>query len=372
MYEIETRTLDLTGASYEIGRRLGALVAADPRLKARHTAGVEGFGPAQAAEAAELFDRWCPGLNEELAGLADGLGIPPERLYFCGMTYLVPRCSQVALLPSVTAEGKPLALRSYEFSHEAEDFCLVRTAPAGKYAHLGTSVLRVGRDEGLNEHGLSVTMSSCGFPVGALPYMRAPKRKGLQFWAVVRALLENCRDVDEALDYLEGMPIAYNLNMILLDRSGHAALVETLDGRTAVRRAEPGSDRQMLWATNHAVLPELARIEPQAMAHSLLRYDYIKAQLEGKTGLTRAGMKDMLLSRYPDGLCCHDYPEYFGTTKSMVLSPVDGTVELCWGGRAENGWRTYRVDRPLAEGTQAAGLEFRKAPEGAFVWQPLD
>lgn len=370
MKTIQVQTAQLTGSSYEIGYRLGQMTGSVPPLKAMHTAGMDGFGAAQAAEAAQLFDRWCPGLTEELAGFADALGVQLAQIYYYGMTYLLPRCSQIAVLPGMAADGIPVVARNYEFSHEAEDFCLVKTAVKGKYTHIGTSVLHFGRDDGLNEHGLSVTMSSCGFPVGGLPFMRAPRLKGLQFWAVIRALLENCRDVQEALCYLKGMPVAFNLNLMLLDKGGCLALVETLDGRYAVKELNTHSPEQILWATNHAVLPELTVHEPQVLTHSVQRYEWVKKELQGRNGITREELKDMLLSKYPNGLCCHFYKEFFGTTKSMLISPADGTVELCWGGRAENGWQTYTVDEPLGNRVESVALSMEKASAGTFGFQP--
>lgn len=366
MQTIQTHTMSLAGSSYEIGYGLGKITASIPPLKALHTGGMEGFGKTQVEEAVQLFDRWCPGLTEELTGFADALKVKPEQVFYYAMTYLRPRCSHVALLPGLTAEGKPLVARNYEFSHEAEDFCLIKTEVKGKYTHMGTSVLHFGRDDGFNEHGLSVTMSSCGFPVGSMPYMREPKVKGLQFWAVIRALLENCKDVDESLAYLKSMPIAYNLNMLLLDKAGNAALYETLDGRTAVVRIGPDTAEQLLFATNHSVLPELIPHEPEVMVHSARRYAYIQEQLADKTGVTREKLKNMLLAKYPDGLCCNYFEEFFGTTKSMVISPADGTVELCWGGRQENGWRTYDIREPLKTGTQMAEICLEKAAPGTY------
>ena len=332
--KIRTRTLELSGSSYEIGAALGKIAARSETLKSAHTAALEGFGDSEAASAAALFEAWCPGLNEELRGFAEALGVPPAQLFFWGMTYLRPNCSQLALLPEMTKSGRPLAARSYEFSHEAEDFTLVRTSAAGRYAHLGTSALLFGRDEGLNECGLAVTMSSCGFPVGAPAPMRRPKLVGLQFWAVIRAVLENCKDVDEALEYLADMPIAYNLNLMLTDKGGSIALLETLDGRKAVKRISPGGGEKYLCATNHAVLPELAMHEPSAMRHSLLRYEWLRRRLDGVRDVTAEDVRQILLSDYPDGLCCRFYNEFLGTTKSMILDPAGGTVELCWGGTA--------------------------------------
>ncbi len=369
MITIQTHTLELAGTSYEIGCQLGKITGEVPQFKALHTNGMEGFGVEQVKEATAMFDRWCPGLTEELAGFADTLKVPLEKVFYYGMTYLLPRCSQIAVLPSASADGKPLLARNYEFNHEMEGFCLVRTSVKGKYTHMGTSAIHFGREDGFNEHGLAVTMSSCGFPVGPMPYMRAPKLKGLQFWAVIRTLLENCKDVQEALNYLDGMPIAYNINLMLLDKGGNAALVETLDGRYVIKRLGGQTSEQVMWGTNHAVLPELAGVEPQALVHSIERYNYINKQLNGAQNITREQLKGILLSKYPDGLCCHFYEEFFGTTKSMVISPVDGTIELCWGGRGENGWNTYDIKESLDGIGQTIHLSTEKADPAIYGYQ---
>lgn len=369
MKTITTHTMDLAGKNYEIGFGLGKMYEHVPPLKTLHTQGMAGFLDEQVREATALFDRWCPGLTEELHGFADAMKVSPRQILYYGMTYLLPRCSQITLLPAITAEGKTLVARNYEFSHEAEDFCLVKTAVNGKYVHLGTSVLGFGRDDGVNEHGLSVTQSSCGFPVGAMPYMRAPKLKGLMFWAVIRALLENCKNTGEALAYLQGMPIAYNINLLLADKEGNAALFETLDGKSAFKMIGADSEEQLLFATNHAVLPEIIPDEPKIMVHSAKRYNYIKDSLVNKTAFTRETLKEMLLARYPQGLCCHYYEEYFGTTKSMVICPEDGTVEICWGGRKENGWDVYDVNSPLENTSREIEISLEKAQAGVYAYQ---
>jgi hypothetical protein len=83
------------------------------------------------------------------------------------------------------------------------------------------------------------------------------------------------------------------------------------------------------------------------MRHSLQRYEWLRQRLDGAVDITAEDLKAILLSKYPDGLCCHYYNEYLGTAKSMVIDPVCGTVELCWGGRPENGWHAYNVREPL-------------------------
>ena len=132
------------------------------------------------------------------------------------------------------------------------------------------------------------------------------------------------------------MPIAYNLNLILLDRSGNGALVETLDGRMAVRPLDETSPLPYTHATNHAVIQELASLEPEAMIHSLKRYDYIKSIADSVETLTVSQLKSMLLAPISEWTVLPFLSGFFwASSKSMILDPMDGIIELCWGGRAE-------------------------------------
>ncbi len=358
--------LELKGTNYEIGQKLGRIIAGIGLRKAFHTSGWHQFEENDARSARELFGRWCPGLNEELQGFADALGIRPEQATYYVMTYLKPRCSQVVILPGLSADGHVRLARSYEYSHEAEDFTLARTSVAGKYTHLGTSVMLMGRDEGMNECGLAVSMSSCGFPVGAYETMRNPALRGLQFWAVIRTLLENCRDVGEALSFLNGMPIAYNINLLLADKAGHAALVETLDGRKAVKPSDNQGVVQYLHATNHVVLPELRQYESKAMRNSFHRYEYLRKFLDQAGKINPAQLKMLLLSKYPDGLCCHFYADYMGTTKSLLMDLNLGQVDICWGGLESNGWQSFRVLHPLEDHQQPIQITGERAQPAFF------
>lgn len=358
--------LELKGTNYEIGQKLGHIIAGIGPVKAFHTSGWHQFDQDDTRFARELFGRWCPGLNEELQGFADVLGVRLEQVTYYVMTYLKPRCSQVVILPGLSTDGHVRLARSYEYSHEAEDFTLVRTSVTGKYTHLGTSVILMGRDEGMNECGLAVSMSSCGFPVGAYETMRNPALRGLQFWAVIRTLLENCHDVSEALSYLEGMPIAYNINLLLADKSGQAALVETLDGRRAIKRIDSRDPQSYLHATNHVVLSELKTFEPKAMRNSLHRYEYLRNFLDQAGKITPAQLKTLLLGKYPDGLCCHFYADYMGTTKSLLMDLNLGQVEICWGGLESNGWQVYPVSQPLPEHRQPVQITGERAQPAFF------
>lgn len=359
--QLQAHTLELKGTSYEIGRNQGKMIRNTPLLA--HHQNMEGLTPfteSETREADALLAHWCPGLQDELSGFAEETCLEKAGLTFYVMSCLRPRCSQLALNANRMADGAPLLARNYDFNPSAEDFTLVRTSIQGKYAHLGTSTMTFGRDEGINEHGLSVAMSSCGLPIGALKYMQPPTSKGLIFWVVIRSLLENCRNLDEALAMLRDMPIAFNLNMIVMDAEGNAALIEALDGKQLVLPMENGS----LYATNHALAPEFK--PEKALRNSVQREQSIQQFIETPQK-TEAGVKQLLLTHVDEGgLFNPYYADFLGTTKSIVMRPAAKTLEICWGGFLQNGWQQYAVNTPLAAISQSIILQGQKAVQGTF------
>ena len=47
----------------------------------------------QAAQMTEMFDCYCPGLNEELQGFAEAIKTTRLQMLYYAMTYLTPGCS---------------------------------------------------------------------------------------------------------------------------------------------------------------------------------------------------------------------------------------------------------------------------------------
>lgn len=335
----------MEGESYEVGRTLGQMVlkAGVDLQNARSSA----LSARDEQDIYKLFSEFCPGLNEEIAGFAEVLGIPPRQVIFYSLTYLKPGCSQMAVLPAQTANGHTLVARNYEFSDQMDDMTLFTTKVNGKYAHIGSASVMFGRADGMNECGLAVSQTSTGIPVGSMDFARKPAIPGLQFWAVIRSLLDNCPGVDEAVYLAKQMPIAYNINLLVADRQGNAALLESFDGEKAVKRIGSDTVEQCIFSTNHIHLPELKHHEPLSMRNSLVRYDLINRSLNERMPIDKDVLKNILSTQYPHGLCCHYYDEFFGTLRSMVFDLNDGTLDMCFGSPALNEWYTYYIDGPF-------------------------
>lgn len=330
---------ELEGTYQEIGKQM----AKQPEKNHIYIPAPEKFGGKEMEEAFRLYDRYCPGIREELEGYAQEAGIAVRDIAYTWMTYLVPGCSGLILTGKKTDDGHTKIARNYEFTLEDEDLKLYRTAPAGKYAHISGSIVGFGRTEGINEKGLAVSMTSCGFPVSNLPGMRAPVLKGLQFWAVIRSLLENCGDAKEALVKVMEMPIAYNMNLFLADCSGTGILFETMNGEKAYTSIGPADEKQYLCGTNHIVIEKLVSREPAAMENSIVRRDRLTAFAEEENRIRESGLRELLLKKYPEGMRANYYAEGFGTIKSVILDTAEKRYSICWLGQEKNGWTDYFV-----------------------------
>lgn len=360
--------LNLAGSSYDLGCLQGEALRQVPGWVEFLRSAPAVFSPETFAPLHALFERWCPGVNEEIRGLANVLGIPVEQVIYYAATCLTgSNCSQLAVLPAGSADGHVYAARSFDFSDQSNDarFCLTRVE--GKYAHMGCSVMLFGRSEGLNEHGLSVTTSAGGIPVGNnFPGQPKPPVDGLQFWALVRSLLENCRTVEEAIQWAKDFPNASNTILIIADRSGQAARLEFFGTHIAIHRAEPGEAG--LWAANHYAAAEMLPLQNIWMENSRVRAERMEAFICQNSGkITLRNLREVYSTPYPQGLSCTFYEEFFGTLHAVIFDLTAGEAWICFGAPQVNEW--HRFDFHAAKPFEIFKVRqpMEKAPAGFFA-----
>jgi hypothetical protein len=255
-------------------------------------------------------------------------------------------CSQFAVLPSATEDGHLYAGQNTDCGLDDLDLRLCTTRIQGKAAHVGFSDMIFGRTGGVNEHGFCVT-TSWGAPGVWL------EGEGLPYFAVARALMERCQSVDEALDVLADMPIAWCTNFIVADRGGEAALVEVAYAHRAVKRIGQGKSNgraAYLCATNHYTLPSMMPHDTARMRQSVARYKIIAARMSGAVpGVTKDEMRAVLSEPMPQGVCLHHYSNGLGTLWSTIYDVTDARTEVCFGAPSspENSWRSFGLDGPI-------------------------
>lgn len=287
----------------------------------------------------ELFkacDAACPGIGEEIAGFADELGVSCDAIAFWNFTALKgANCSHAAVLPSASTAGHPLVMRSYEWNPWEDDLTLAVTAVEGAYRHIGCTSLVFGRMDGMNDEGLAVTMSG-GMAAGLPQDWRY--KKGLNFWLVIRGLLERCRDVPEAKDFLQEHLPTGNHMFILADASGRALLVEMQGGEAAFREPKDG----LLVETNHYTTAALAARNrlPFIMDMSVPRLAFLEKELAARCGkIDRESLQALMAGRVPEGCFGPWYKGGFGTLWQSVYDLEERRSWFCLGSPGHNTWQ---------------------------------
>jgi len=99
----------------------------------------------------------------------------------------------------------------------------------------------IGALSGMNEHGLALANMEVSRPAGGAPH-------AMPYTLLYRTLLEQCKTVDEAIALLKRTARQTPNNLMLMDATGHRAVVELTADSVVVREAKPAA---ALISTNH-------------------------------------------------------------------------------------------------------------------------
>jgi predicted choloylglycine hydrolase len=204
----------------------------------------------------EFYQDVNPEINNQIAGVYDYF-----KLDYSALTYGVPvwsnqeedvllpglfsphSCSVVFTGPDITSGRQSLLGRNYDFPDEIEGFTLMFTSPEGGYATAVITTMEPGFSaaDGINSEGLALGMAS----IVDMGY-QADGNGSLISSFYYRYILEHSKNVDEAIDLLEMIPISFLpsiprgiiSHILIADKSGASAVVEFLPEGTVVNRAD--------------------------------------------------------------------------------------------------------------------------------------
>lgn len=334
--------ITVEGTSYEVGKILGQLIIAKADSFRNIATNFHEKGKdvrIHIEKAIEYFDRYCPGINDEIKGVADTLGASVEQIIYYINTYKSKGgCSQMAVLPGITTNGHVYAARNYDYRPEESDLCLTTTKVKGKASHIGFSELIFGRDDGINEHGLFISMSN------AAPGITSDSI-GVDFWAVIRSVLDNCKNVEEAIEQILSMPTSCYTNFIVADRNSQAALIEVAGCDKRIHKINNKNSKKYLCATNHFISDEMLYHDNSRYWDSVARYTAMELGInEAIPRVSKGVLKGVLTDLMPFGTCCHYYTGGLGTLWSVIYDVTDINMEVCFGSPRANHWYTFDLN----------------------------
>lgn len=272
--------------------------------------------------AAGVFSSYMlPEHRQEVAALAKASGVNGQDVMltqcFLDLTPITA-CSTVALPASAAPDGIARLGRTLDFPSlgVADKFTtlfIVRSPDRYAYASIGWPGM-IGVLSGMNEHGL--TLSNMEVTRG----MRMPS--AMPYTLLYRAILEQCRTVDEAIAFLQKTPRQTPNNLMLMDAAGNRAVAEITPESVVVRRADNTS---ALMSTNH----QRGATTAAGASGYCPRYDYLFQQTTREFGgIDAVGVESML--------------RHVGNTmtlQAMVFEPSTRVMYLAAGTHAAD--RTY-------------------------------
>ncbi|MGE8036160.1 acyl-CoA--6-aminopenicillanic acid acyltransferase [Lysinibacillus sp. KCTC 33748] len=310
--ELVVRIVELRGDYYQFGLEQGGELKALPTLEQLEELGELNIN-SNVQKAKEIIKNVSPNLFQELIGLAEGLlmDINNTIKLFSGYDVAFPQMGCTTLV------NDGYYVRNYDFSPEMYDARLVWTNPTDGYASVGFSQQIIGRLDGMNEKGLIVGLHFVN---------NEYKEEGFIATTIVRMLLEQCANIEEALKFITNISHGYCYNYSITDQSGKSVIVEASPQQQVINFTNP------LICTNHFE-SELLREKNRKKVHgSIKRKDYVSSLLSESLSpiCTYRHFNDE-----SSPIFYKDYKEYFGTLHTVVYSPKDLSIIFGVGGNCE-------------------------------------
>lgn len=294
-----------------------------------------------AREALAVYERCIPELVEEVRGLAEGTKVTFEAMFaWLSTMYGFGDLHGCTCFAFNDGDNTILCRNSdmYPSLKKTSESVLYRAD--GKNILLGNSTSFVQLEDGINEHGLAVGINFL---------LTKTYKVGINTGFLVRAILENCKDTNEAIRFIENVPVCSTQNILLADANGNLAAVELSPARMHVRRST-----DYLISTNHFVSEEMQNehANPQEnWYYTLDRYATCQKAL-AQTGkntdfaMELAGGKFGFVCQYEKALNFDTLWSTVYDTKTLAICRAEGNpsktkyqkdTRLAWGMKKQHG-----------------------------------
>ncbi len=296
--ELIVNVIDVRGSYYEIGLQQSQELLSIDQTQEKLLLELTNKSNVQMAK--QLLQFHSPNLLQEMEGLAIGLAKSLDTVIkmYSGYTITFPDMGCTTFVQNGNY------VRNYDFSPALYDARLVFSNPINGYASVGFSQQIIGRLDGMNE---------CGLVVGLHFVNNECNDEGFIASTIVRILLEQCKNIEEALELISELPHGYCYNYSMTDQSGKALVVEASPQKQVIKYENP------LMCTNHFETPAMKEKNKKIIEGSLKRKQYVKSLIE-KNLNTMAAYQHFNNGNSP--LFFKHYKEYFGTLHTVVYSPM--------------------------------------------------
>jgi len=349
--------LNNSGSAYDIGRQHGASCPAAVRLAYEAWGLLPGVDESRRDTAIAVLQdrlrRFFPETLEEIRGIADGSGLSDRQILtlscfdaVLGVSAGILCCSNIGFVDSDVGVllGKTA---DWNVDGAVDMAAWQRYQPAAGEGHTFVHYGCAGTlwtEGGLNDAGLGMVLN--GLPV------TGSDADGVPWAPLTRGVLQHCRSVAEAIDFLGRHDVmCWGFHLTLADADGDLASIEVAPGVQAVRHPEGRTAvRPYLIHTNHCLYPETKKLqmdedtltvygETGLVENSLARFRTLE-RLVPSAPRTLASMQNLLRDRSVPGAISQSGEQGMRTVYAMIVAPAQGRI---WGAEG------YPPDVPFVE-----------------------
>lgn len=310
--KLTVQIIELEGSGKQIGREQGRQLKELDTIDNPYLAPPiqKGF---QATEAVNALRQYAPHLLEELEGLSEGSGMPFDEILarYSGYDVEFPEMGCTALIQD------SCYVRNYDFHPAIYDARLVFNRPERGYASVGFSQQIIGRLDGMNEKGLVVGLHFVN---------QRDHVKGFLAPTIVRILLDQCANTQEAIALIKELPHGFSYNYSMTDQSGNSVVVEASPRQQRIREG------QQLQCTNYFQNEELKHENKPNIQISLERQEVLNQLIHQELNPTALFQA---FNNEESPLFYQYYQEFFGTLHTVVYQPNTLQMIAGVGGNSE-------------------------------------
>lgn len=166
-----------------------------------------------------IYNEFYPEILDEIRGLAEGQNCDQRVLQTVLFSmYAMPPTQHCSCFAMKTRDGVLLGRNSdFLTALEKLNMNVIYNLTDSTYAFTGNTTAFVEIEDGINEHGLAIGLTSV-FPIDVKP--------GFNAGLLLRYILEKCKTVTEAVSKLENLPIASAQTFTLSDANEEIAVIE--------------------------------------------------------------------------------------------------------------------------------------------------
>lgn len=225
MKKVYSDVIQFRGNHYDFGRMQGELLKKSPILPNRKKQwGKDSLNfIIDVKKYYDIIMQFAPNIWDEINGLADSLEMSMlDAVKDFGGYYLQFRRSGCSIFTT-----ERFMVRNYDnHPHSYEGRFVLFEPTDGGYATIGPTMQITGRTDGMNEKGL------------AMGYNFINKRQsedGFLCNMIGRFILQQCANIEEAIELLKEIPHRMSFTYVLFDTSGRSVVVEASPRRVAYR-----------------------------------------------------------------------------------------------------------------------------------------